>query len=339
VTDGVNLLRAAADLTSNCRLQVCDVNLDGNITVTDGVLALRAAAGLGGELTCLEAQVSEAAATIEEILDVGVATVPGTSSAHAARATTLCQNGGSFDEQPDHVDFFDCNDGTTVFRGTLFFSQDPAGATLISTTGFVITDLKTKEIQTLSGSITLNFDGSDAFISGTLSFSSSVLGEFDATLTGVMLGQDGSISGGTVLTTVRKGRNAFTNLRSLQLKFVGPVIVAEVTFTNGISVGVFIDNSNGGRGVCARRAPSTTIATRGWFVSPARRAMASHAPARRTGARSSSRRSSSALTASFDWPPHARPRSSSRYMTSMPDSFPRSRCRSARRPVFVASGP
>ena len=46
VTDGVNVLRAAADLPSSCTLQVCDVDDSGGITVTDGVNVLRVAAGL-----------------------------------------------------------------------------------------------------------------------------------------------------------------------------------------------------------------------------------------------------------------------------------------------------
>jgi hypothetical protein len=53
VTDGVLVLRTAADLTGGCTLESsCDV--DGNlaVTVTDGVAALRLAAGLPFELRC-----------------------------------------------------------------------------------------------------------------------------------------------------------------------------------------------------------------------------------------------------------------------------------------------
>jgi hypothetical protein len=46
VSDGVSALRAAAELPSTCPLAVCDVNADGRITVTDGVNILRNAAGL-----------------------------------------------------------------------------------------------------------------------------------------------------------------------------------------------------------------------------------------------------------------------------------------------------
>lgn len=52
VTDGVQTLRAAAELSSTCTLARCDVNGSGSITVSDGVQVLRAAAGLSVDGTC-----------------------------------------------------------------------------------------------------------------------------------------------------------------------------------------------------------------------------------------------------------------------------------------------
>ena len=53
VSDGVNVLRGAAGLTSSCtQLAVCDVDGSGAVSVTDGVNVLRAAAGLSANLTC-----------------------------------------------------------------------------------------------------------------------------------------------------------------------------------------------------------------------------------------------------------------------------------------------
>ena len=50
VTDGVSVLRAAANLPSRCSMVVCDVDRSGTITVTDGVNVLRGAAGFS--MTC-----------------------------------------------------------------------------------------------------------------------------------------------------------------------------------------------------------------------------------------------------------------------------------------------
>jgi hypothetical protein len=52
VTDGVQVLRQAAGLSSVCTLAVCDVDHSGTITVTDGVNVLRAAAGLPAISAC-----------------------------------------------------------------------------------------------------------------------------------------------------------------------------------------------------------------------------------------------------------------------------------------------
>ena len=52
VTDGVQALRAAAGLSSPCTAATCDLNGSGDITVTDGVQVLRAAAGLPTTLAC-----------------------------------------------------------------------------------------------------------------------------------------------------------------------------------------------------------------------------------------------------------------------------------------------
>ena len=46
LSDGVQVLRAAAGLTTVCSLTRCDVDGSGNISITDGVQVLRAAAGL-----------------------------------------------------------------------------------------------------------------------------------------------------------------------------------------------------------------------------------------------------------------------------------------------------
>ena len=52
VTDGVLVLRAAAGLATPCTLSTCDLDGDGRTGVADGVNALRAAAGLPVAFTC-----------------------------------------------------------------------------------------------------------------------------------------------------------------------------------------------------------------------------------------------------------------------------------------------
>lgn len=52
VTDGVQVLRAAASLSSACTPARCDVDGSGTVSVTDGVNVLRAAAGLSSVSDC-----------------------------------------------------------------------------------------------------------------------------------------------------------------------------------------------------------------------------------------------------------------------------------------------
>lgn len=52
VTDGVEVLSAAAGLATGCTEAVCDVDGSGAVSVTDGVLVLRFAAGLETGLGC-----------------------------------------------------------------------------------------------------------------------------------------------------------------------------------------------------------------------------------------------------------------------------------------------
>lgn len=53
VTDGVQVLRAAASLPSDCTPAICDVDVDGTIGVTDGVIVLRKAADLPINDNCI----------------------------------------------------------------------------------------------------------------------------------------------------------------------------------------------------------------------------------------------------------------------------------------------
>jgi hypothetical protein len=52
VTDGVQILRAAAFLPNTCSTNVCDADGNGTVTVTDAVNVLRVAAGLPASLVC-----------------------------------------------------------------------------------------------------------------------------------------------------------------------------------------------------------------------------------------------------------------------------------------------
>lgn len=106
VTDGVQVLRSAAGLTSSCseRANSCDVDGSGSASVTDGVNVLRKAAGLaitencpgGGDGT---AEVAEVTDILVPFLTFGLREVPSVSptaaSVQPAGGTEDCEDGGS----------------------------------------------------------------------------------------------------------------------------------------------------------------------------------------------------------------------------------------------------
>ena len=83
VTDGVQSLRAAAGLASDCTAIVCDVDGNGSVTLTDGVNILRDAAGLSAALGCgagitgVFSMVERSSGIVGAVLDIGLAPVPG----------------------------------------------------------------------------------------------------------------------------------------------------------------------------------------------------------------------------------------------------------------------
>jgi hypothetical protein len=81
--DGVNVLRAAASLSSACASQTCDINADGVINDVDGVNVLRAAAELPATLECIEEEINDFVSNVETEegqppaeLRVGAAPIP-----------------------------------------------------------------------------------------------------------------------------------------------------------------------------------------------------------------------------------------------------------------------
>jgi hypothetical protein len=100
-TDGVQILRAAALLSTVCTLPVCDINGDGQITDTDGVLALRKAAQLAIEENCSggggQAAVESATDDVVPFFSLVVPQFPGIEAASAGAGVEVddCPGGGT----------------------------------------------------------------------------------------------------------------------------------------------------------------------------------------------------------------------------------------------------
>lgn len=101
VTDGVVVLRRAADLPGACDVRACDTDANGTISVTDGVNVLRLAAELGANANCPNPDVTNVVDGVsstdggEGTLDVGVAPVPTNGA-----PSTVSNVSGSSDAPP-----------------------------------------------------------------------------------------------------------------------------------------------------------------------------------------------------------------------------------------------
>lgn len=116
VTDGVQVLRAAAELSSECtqRKNSCDVDGNGTVTVSDGVNVLRKAAELSIVENCpggsgVDADVSAVVEITVPLLTVGLSALGDVSIGSAsAAATEDCEDGGSRTTSSSGVVFNAC---------------------------------------------------------------------------------------------------------------------------------------------------------------------------------------------------------------------------------------
>jgi hypothetical protein len=134
--DGVNALRAAAQLSSLCTLETCDVNADGMITDTDGVLILRKAAQLPITGACIptggpvDQRVAILVQRTSPFLEKAFEHVPQISDPVSSDIIS-CDNSFddgeieiTVDEGETTVDYLDCELLDTLFAGTVEDLQD-----------------------------------------------------------------------------------------------------------------------------------------------------------------------------------------------------------------------
>ena len=237
VTDGVLILRAAAGL-GTVPDELCDMNQDRRITVADGVLALRRAAGLPGEVTCVTAESDRLSERVERILEIGLAAIPTSRSALAAQTTPPCADGGSRMVDDTGFEDFDCRVGDVVTNGRV-----NVAAAEVSYVHFSIGYLSSGETTTVSGELRFSEEGSTDTAEGRLNLSSNLRGDFVEELK--LRSQDGfaSFVGGWFLDTVSRGIGPFEGVWRMLQQFTANVFSGGVQWTDGTIEGyVWGDN-------------------------------------------------------------------------------------------------
>jgi hypothetical protein len=232
VTDGVLVLRAAAQLPSTCPRERCDMNVDGGISVTDGVLALRVAAGITTSVACSASQADVIFGSIVKSVGFGGTASPA-GRARAAGTSQPCTDGGFIEDDGTTLTFNECAEGDFVTDGTLTLAS--AGEDTV-TIVFATTDFirSTGEVLGTSGVLEYFFAVDGVQINGALSHASSVIGEYTDEFSGVALDTDFLLIGGTVTTTVTAGSNEFANLAVLVTTLFSPTLAQiQVAYTDG----------------------------------------------------------------------------------------------------------
>lgn len=245
VTDGVLVLRAAAQLPAICPQERCDMNLDDRVTVTDGVLALRVAAGITTQVACSATQADSIFGQILKGSAAGRTASPA-GRVRAANTTVECSGGGFTEDDGVTLTFHECAEGDYVTDGTLAFAGDGAGTATVTfdTTDFVVS---TGEVFDTFGELTYDFTGDDIRVNGVLDYFSDVVGAYTTEFDDIALDQAFALLSGTVFTTVTDGTGLFANVGEIEIIIYSPTLARIfVDYTSGDSDGFTL-----AEGLCA----------------------------------------------------------------------------------------
>jgi hypothetical protein len=202
VSDGVQALRAAAALSSICAA-ACDVDGNGAVTVSDGVSILRKSAGLAINEAC-DFTGEEANAVVDPSLSVfdGMTKIPGIGGASAfAAAGPDCDNDGTVQLQQSNnavvLTFTNCQIGGNILDGQI--SRVVLGDRFaLGFEDFEITRTKTGRSLTFDGQLGIADENQGTRINGTLAVASSEGAAFSLNFTRILLIGDGSVRQGTL---------------------------------------------------------------------------------------------------------------------------------------------
>jgi hypothetical protein len=201
VTDGVQALRAAADLSTTCG-EGCDVDASGAISVTDGVNILRRVAGLSFPDACefTGEETNEVVTPSTGIFDA-IGKLPGIGGAEAA-GTPECENDGTVNVDGNDgttiAAFANCEIGGIILDGAVA-RANLAQAAVVGFDALTITRIKTGKSLTYSGQLALGDSAAGKRLSGTLKVDSDERGSFTLRFTRVLIVANGSPRDGDML--------------------------------------------------------------------------------------------------------------------------------------------
>jgi hypothetical protein len=230
VTDGVQALRAAAGLSTSCTGNTCDVDGSGSVTVTDGVNVLRKAAGIAITENCGSGDVgAQVKSLLQSSLPIfGNLTKLG-SGANAAGTSQACDNPEgtvTIDQETGEISFGNCDLDGFNYNG--FFAVSDTTLDF----GITFTDLSTGESESLDGSLTQEVVGETFVSTGFFDLTSS-LGTFSVDFDELAADpRTGNFIGGALEFSVDDG--TLTEVDSIRLSFdTTNIALVEVNLVDG----------------------------------------------------------------------------------------------------------
>ena len=221
VTDGVQALRAAAGLSTTCE-DGCDVDGSGVITVSDGVNILRKAAGLAINEAC-DFTGQEANGVVSPSLSIfdALTKVPGVGSASALIAAGDCDNDGTVERvqttASSAATFTNCQIRGAILDGTISRAVLGQGV-VVGFDGFKITRVTTGESHTFNGQLSVGSEQAGKRLGGTLNVTSSKRGSYTLQFVRILLAGDGSVIQGELIYDLAKTTEG--KIARIQITFV-----------------------------------------------------------------------------------------------------------------------
>lgn len=174
VTDGVVTLRAAAGLDTSCTPATCDVDGNGAVTVTDGVNVLRQAAELPAFNACPGGSTGQPQTVLREMQTLFTVGLPYATNTKV----TACANDGTVEDLPPDADgvdteFFACQVGSVLIEGDII-----VGPALLTFSFLAVTtaDENEDDIANYDGALTLATSGAGRSMNGTVDVDSESAG-------------------------------------------------------------------------------------------------------------------------------------------------------------------
>lgn len=246
VTDGVQVLRAAAGLSSDCTDAICDIDVSGTVSVTDGVIVLRKAAGLAITENCIpdDGRINQQLSYLLQFGEPLVSNVLPTVVQRRGESidnSFECENGEDGTYDVTYLDGQQDSSFSNCFFDNAIIDGDVENANDDPILAIEITDARTDETLDFEGTdgtalLGVNIDGGVKYsgrLDGVPSFERFDTSDFLLVVSNLQVGTGPYPLGGSISYEFTED-SAVPDIRRARIFYDGSNLArVEVTFTDG----------------------------------------------------------------------------------------------------------